>query len=149
MDRTFVMIKPDGVQRGLVGDVISRLERKGLKLVAMKTIRVSPQLASAQYGEHVGKPFYEGLIGYITSGPVIAMVVAGEDVVNVVRTVVGITDPKKAAPGTIRGDFGMQVGRNIIHASDSNTSAAREIGLFFDETEILTYTRIDEMWLYE
>jgi len=149
MDRTFVMIKPDGVQRGIIGDVIARFERKGLKLVALKMIHVAPELASKHYAEHEGKPFYEGLVQYITSGPAIAMVVAGDDVVSVVRTIVGITDPKKAAPGTIRGDFGMEVSRNIIHASDSDVSALREIQLFFRETEILTYSKIDEMWLYQ
>ena len=149
MDRTFIMIKPDGVQRGLIGSVISRIEAKGLKVIALKMIRVPSELALVHYAEHEGKPFYESLIRYITSGPVIAMVVTGEDVVNVVRTIVGITDPKKAAPGTIRGDFGMQVSMNIIHASDSNESAQREIGLFFRETEILTYSKIDEMWLYQ
>ena len=149
MDRTFIMIKPDGVQRGLIGNVIARVERKGLKIVAMKMIHVSSELASDHYAEHLGKPFYEELIRYITSGPVIAMVVTGVDAVHVVRTIVGATDPRNAAPGTIRGDLGMEVSRNIIHASDSDESARREIELFFRESEILPYSKIDEMWLYQ
>ncbi|KYK28614.1 MAG: nucleoside-diphosphate kinase [Candidatus Proteinoplasmatales archaeon SG8-5] len=149
MERTFVMIKPDGVQRAIVGQVISRLETKGLKLVAARMLHIDGELASKHYGEHVGKPFYEPLISYITSGPVLATVFEGKNAVSCVRTVVGKTNPQEADPGTIRGDFGMETGRNIIHASDSTESAAREIALFFSENEIMDYSRIDEPWVYE
>ena len=143
------MVKPDGVQRGIAGQVISRLESKGLKLVAAKFMRMDTELAAKHYGEHAGKPFYDKLVDFITSGPVLAMVWEGEDVISVVRTLVGKTNPKEAGPGTIRGDYGMTTGRNIIHASDSEASAEREIDLFFQKGEIQDYTRIDEAWLYE
>ena len=149
MERTFVMVKPDGVQRGIAGEVLQRFESKGLKLVAAKFMRIDEELASKHYGEHIGKPFYEPLVKFITSGPVLAMVWEGEDSITTVRTVVGITNPADAGPGTIRGDYGMTTGRNIIHASDSPESAKREINLFFQENEVLDYTRIDEVWIYE
>ncbi len=149
MERTFVMIKPDGVQRGLIGEVIKRLERKGLKIVAMKMMKVSEELATKHYAEHKEKPFFKSLLEYITSGPVVAMVVEGKNAVKVVRTLVGATNPVEASPGTIRGDYGMDIGRNVIHASDSLESAEREISLFFNAEEIIDYTRIDEDWLYE
>ncbi len=143
------MIKPDGVQRGLIGEIISRLERKGLKIVAMKMLSVSKDLAERHYAEHREKPFFQSLVDYITSGPVVAMVVEGKNAVKVVRTLVGATNPQEALPGTIRGDFGMDIGRNVIHASDSLESAEREISLFFKPEEIVEYKRIDEDWLYE
>jgi len=149
VERTFVMIKPDAVQRGLVGEIISRLEKKGLKIVAMKMINVSRELAERHYAEHREKPFFESLVSYITSAPVVAMVVEGKNAVKVVRTLVGATNPQEALPGTIRGDFGMDIGRNVIHASDSLESAEREISLFFKPEEIVEYKRIDEDWLYE
>ncbi len=149
MERTFVMIKPDGVQRGIMGQVMERFESKGLKLVAAKFMRIDEELASKHYGEHIGKPFYEQLVKFIISGPVLAMVWEGENSITIVRTIVGKTNPADAGPGTIRGDFGMTTGRNIIHASDSPTSAEREINLFFKEKEIIDYTRIDEVWIYE
>ena len=149
MERTFVMIKPDAVQRGLVGEIIARLERKGLKIVAMKMLHVSRELAQNHYAEHKGKPFFESLVDYITSAPVVAMVVEGKNAVKVVRTLVGATNPQEASPGTIRGDYGMDIGRNVIHASDSLESAEREISLFFKPEEIFDYKRIDEDWLYE
>ena len=149
MEKTFVMVKPDGVQRGIGGQVITRFEEKGLKLVAAKFMRIDKELASKHYGEHVGKPFYEPLVEFITSGPVMAMVWEGQDAISTVRTTVGKTNPKEAGPGTIRGDFGMHTGRNIIHASDSPASADREINLFFQPEEIQTYERIDEVWIYE
>ena len=149
MERTFVMIKPDGVQRALVGQVITRLEEKGLKLVAAKMLHIDDELASKHYGEHIGKPFYEPLISYITSGPVLATVLEGKNAVACVRKVVGRTNPQEADQGTIRGDFGMETGRNIIHASDSTESAAREIALFFSNSEIMDYERIDAPWVYE
>ena len=149
MERTFVMVKPDGVQRGIIGEVLQRFESKGLKLVAAKFMKIDEELASKHYGEHIGKPFYEPLVKFITSGPVLAMVWEGNNSISTVRTVVGKTNPADAGPGTIRGDYGMTTGRNIIHASDSPTSAKREINLFFQKNEVLDYTRIDEVWVYE
>ena len=149
MERTFVMVKPDGVQRGLIGKIISRLERKGLKIVAMKMMKIEESLAEEHYVEHKEKPFFKDLIGYITSGPVVAMVIEGKEAIKVVRDLVGKTNPREALPGTIRGDYGMDVGRNVIHASDSLESAKREINLFFKEEEIVSYSKTDEIWIYE
>lgn len=149
-ERTFVMVKPDGVQRGLIGDIVSRFEERGLKLVAGKFMRIDDELAREHYAEHVDKPFFEDLSGFITSGPVFAMVWEGQDAVAQVRTMMGETDPAESAPGTIRGDFGLDLGRNVIHGSDTEEgSAEREIGLFFDDEELHDYDRIDEAWLYE
>jgi nucleoside-diphosphate kinase len=148
-DRTFVMIKPDGVQRGLVGDIVARFERRGLKIAAMRMLVVSEDLAKKHYEEHAAKPFFPNLVGFIRSGPVVAMVVEGKDAVPIVRSMVGATNPKNSAPGTIRGDFAVDMGRNVIHASDSPESAKREISLYFNNSEIATYKRIDEQWLYE
>jgi len=149
MDRTFVMIKPDGVQRGLVGDIVARFERRGLKIAAMKMLLVSEDLAKKHYEEHAAKPFFPNLVSFIRSGPAVAMVVEGKDVVPIVRSMVGATNPKNSNPGTIRGDFAVDMGRNVIHASDSPESAKREISLYFNTSEIATYERIDEQWLYE
>ncbi len=149
MERTFVMVKPDGVQRGLIGEVISRLERKGLKIVAMKMLWIQEELAREHYMEHAEKPFFQALVDYITSGPVVAMVVEGKEAVKVVRTLIGATNPIEAAPGTVRGDFGMDIGRNVVHASDSLESAEREISLFFNADEIVDYSKSGEEWLYE
>ena len=149
MERTFVMIKPDGVQRALAGRIIGRLESKGLKIVAAKMLHINKELASKHYQEHVGKPFYEKLVKFITSGPVLATVFEGKNAVTCVRALVGKTNPQEALPGTIRGDFGMETGKNLIHASDSLESAKREIALFFSEKEIMSYERTDEAWLYE
>lgn len=149
MERTFVMVKPDGVQRGLIGEIISRLERKGLKIVAVKMLRIPREMAESHYAEHKEKPFFASLVDYITSGPVVAMVVEGRDAIKVVRKLVGATNPVEAAVGTIRGDFGLDVGRNVVHASDSPQSAEREISLFFSENEIVEYNRVDEPWIYE
>ena len=143
------MIKPDGVQRCLVGQVIQKFERKGFKLIGLKLMTISPELAAEHYGEHVGKPFYDKLMTYITSGPVAAMVVEGKEAVSAVRTMVGKTNPLEAAPGTIRGDLGLETGRNLIHASDSLPSAEREISLFFNPGELQDYQRIDNVWIYE
>ena len=148
-DRTFLMVKPDGVKRALIGNVISRLENKGLKLVAMKMMQISPDLAARHYGEHLGKPFYDGLIDFITSGPVAAMIWEGDDVVEMVRTMIGATDPKKAAPGTMRGDLAVFMGKNIVHASDSPESAEREMNLFFVAGELCEYSLPHENCLYE
>ncbi|MFZ5646092.1 MAG: nucleoside-diphosphate kinase [Bacillota bacterium] len=149
MDRTYLMIKPDGVQRGLVGEIISRIERKGLKIVGLKMLRISRELAEKHYAEHVGKPFFGPLVDYITSGPVVAMVVEGKDVVATTREMMGATNPLKAAPGTIRATYGMDVGRNIIHGSDSPASAERELGIFFLPGELVEYTRDVDKWIYE
>ncbi|AIY90369.1 nucleoside-diphosphate kinase [Geoglobus acetivorans] len=149
MERTFVMIKPDGVQRGLAGEIISRFERKGLKIAAMKMLWISRELAEQHYAEHKEKPFFNALIDYITSGPVVAMVVEGRNAVSVVRTMIGKTNPAEAAPGTVRGDLAMDTGRNVVHASDSLQSAEREIGLFFKPDEIFDYAKVDEDWVYE
>lgn len=149
MERTFVMVKPDGVQRGLVGEVVSRLERKGLKIVAMKMLWIPKEMAENHYAEHKEKPFFSALVEYITSSPVVAMVVEGKNAIKVVRTLVGATNPVEAAPGTIRGDFGLDVGRNVVHASDSPQSAEREISLFFSNDEIVSWEKADEPWIYE
>lgn len=149
MERTFVMVKPDGVQRGLVGEIISRLERKGLKIVAMKMLRIPKELAEEHYAEHKAKPFFSSLVAYITSAPVVAMVVEGKNAVKVVRKLVGATNPTEAEPGTIRGDLAIDLGRNVVHASDSLASAEREIRLFFREDEILSYGRETDVWVYE
>jgi len=149
-ERTFVMVKPDGVQRGLIGEIVSRFEDRGLKLVAGKFMQIDGELAREHYAEHVDKPFFDDLSSFITSGPVFAMVWEGQDAIAQVRTMMGETDPAESAPGTIRGDFGLDLGRNVIHGSDTEEgSAKREIGLFFDDEELHSYDRIDETWLYE
>ncbi len=141
------MLKPDAVSRGLMGEIISRLEKKGLKMVAARFMMVTEDLASRHYAEHVGKPFYQGLLKFISSGPVLAMVWEGESAISVVRSVVGKTDPKEAAPGTIRGDYGIIKRMNLIHASDSGESATREISIFFSSSDIIEWERSDEPWL--
>lgn len=147
--RTFVMIKPDGVQRGLVGEIIGRLERKGLKLVGLKMLQVGEDLARRHYAVHEGKPFFEGLIRFITSSPVVAMAWEGPDAVDVVRRMLGPTDGRQAPPGTIRGDFGLTIGRNLIHASDGAESAEHEINLFFRPEELISYERAVDPWIVE
>ena len=149
MERTLILLKPDAVQRGLVGGLISRLEAKGLKLVGMKLIAVDRELANRHYGEHVGKPFFDGLVAFITSSPVVAIVAEGENAVEVVRRLMGATSPLDADPGTIRGDLAMTIGMNLVHGSDSLESASREIDLFFEPAEILSYDRATDRWLYE
>lgn len=136
MSRTFVMVKPDGVRRGLVGAVVSRLEQKGLSLTALKLMRITSELARRHYEEHLEKPFYPELERFITGGPVVAMVVEGRDAVSVVRGLMGSTDPVKAAPGTIRGDYGLEITENIVHGSDGEVSAEREIALYFTPDEL-------------
>ncbi len=148
-ERTFVMIKPDAVQRGLVGEIISRFEKKGIKIVAMKMLKVDRELAEKHYAVHKGKPFFEPTVKYITSSPVIAMVLEGYNVIEMVRNMVGKTNPQEAAAGTIRGDYGQHIGRNIIHASDGKETAEYEINLWFKQEEICDYKRIDEVWLTE
>ena len=149
MERTLVLIKPDAMQRGLAGDIIARLERRGLRIAGLKLLQVDRALAERHYGEHAGKPFYEGLVSYITACPIVAAVFEGTDAVEAVRSTMGKTNPRDAAPGTIRGDFGLEIGRNLIHGSDSLASAEREVGLFFDVSELLTYTRDVDRWVFE
>lgn len=150
VQRTFVAIKPDGVQRGLIGDIVSRFEKRGLKLVGMKFMQVTKELAETHYGEHKGKPFFDGLVGFITSGPVVAMVWEGKDAIALARNTIGATNPSAAAPGTIRGDFAIEIGRNIVHGSDGPDSAKREIGIFFGENELAgDWTRTVQCWVSE
>ncbi len=149
MERTLVLVKPDGVQRGLCGEVVRRLERRGLKLAAMKLMKLDDATAREHYGEHVDRPFFSGLVGFITSGPLVAMVWEADGAVEIVRSTMGVTDPAKAAPGTIRGDLGVNIGRNVVHGSDSVESAEREIRLFFRPGEILDYSRDSDPWITE
>jgi nucleoside-diphosphate kinase len=141
------MLKPGSIQRGLIGSIISRFEARGLKIIAMKMMMVSEELAQKHYAEHQGKPFYESLVDYITSGPVVAMVIEGPNAISLVRKMMGKTDPQESAPGTIRGDYGLFTGKNIVHGSDSENSAKREIGLFFKDAEFVSYTKCDEEWV--
>ncbi|MBI4415876.1 MAG: nucleoside-diphosphate kinase [Euryarchaeota archaeon] len=147
-ERTFVLIKPDGVQRGLVGEIVRRFENRGLQLVALKMVRISKALAEEYYAEHKGKAFFEGLVEYVTSGPTVAMLWEGDNAVAVVRKTMGATDPVKAEPGTIRADFGLSIGRNVIHGSDSLESAKREAALFFRPDEIHAYERSQDAWIH-
>ncbi|HID88592.1 MAG TPA: nucleoside-diphosphate kinase [Anaerolineales bacterium] len=149
MERTLVIIKPDGVQRGLIGEIIRRFEHRGLRIAAMKMIQISTELAERHYAVHKGKPFYEGLIQYITSGPVVVMVLEGKRAIEIVRRTMGATNPAEAAPGTIRADFGVEIGRNLVHGSDSPETAAFEVPLFFSEEEIISYSRDVDPWIYE
>ncbi len=149
IERTFVMVKPDGVQRGLVGEVVSRFEKRGIKVCAMKMMKIPKELAERHYAEHKGKSFYDGLVAFITSGPVVCMVLEGDNAVSVVRAMMGKTNPQDAPIGTIRGDLAMHMSKNVVHGSDSPESAKREIALFFNDYEIQQYERIDNSWLYE
>ena len=142
------MVKPDGVQRAHIGDIITRIERVGLKIVAMKILQVTREQAEKHYAVHDDKPFYEGLIKYITSGPSVAIVVEGWDAVKHTRRLVGATDPHNAIPGSIRGDYGLDIQRNIVHAADSVENAKTEYSIYFEEEELIVYTRIDEALLY-
>lgn len=147
--RTFVMVKPDGVQRGLVGEIINRFEKKGLKIIAMKMVSVSKELAEKHYGVHKGKSFFKPTVKYITSSPVVAMILEGYNAIDLVRNMMGKTNPADASSGSIRGDFGQFIGRNIVHGSDGPDTAEFEISLWFKDKEISNYTRIDEEWLVE
>ncbi len=149
MQKTLLLVKPDGVQRGLVGQIVSRIEQKGLKLVGLKLMKVSKELANQHYGEHIGKPFFNDLVDFITSSPIVAMAVEGDNAVQVMRVIMGTTNPQEASPGTIRGDFGMTIGMNLIHGSDSAESAERELSLFFNSEEILDYQREVDKWVIE
>ncbi|MDR4948403.1 nucleoside-diphosphate kinase [Neobacillus cucumis] len=148
MEKTFLMVKPDGVQRNLIGEIVSRFEKKGFQLVGAKLMSIPNELAEEHYGEHKERPFFGELVDFITSGPVFAMVWQGENVIKTARQMMGVTNPKDAAPGTIRGDFGLIVGKNVIHGSDSPESAVREIGLFFKETELVDYSKLVNEWIY-
>ena len=147
--RTFVIIKPDGVQRGFIGEIISRFEKKGLKIVAMKLVSVSKELAEKHYGVHKDKSFFKPTVKYIMSAPIVAMVLEGNNAIDLVRTMMGKTNPQDASMGTIRGDYGQFIGRNIVHGSDGPDTAEFEINLWFKPEEIVNYTRIDEEWLTE
>jgi nucleoside-diphosphate kinase len=149
VEKTLVLVKPDGVQRGLIGEVILRLERRGLRLIAAKFMNVSQELAETHYGIHKGKPFYNGLIKYITSAPVMAMVWEGPNAVAAVRQTMGSTRPVEAAPGSIRHDFGLEVGRNITHASDTPENGLKEVELWFQPTEMVSWQRDIDRWIFE
>lgn len=147
VERTLVLAKPDAVARGLIGEIVSRLERKGLRLVGMKMLHVDEALAKKHYAAHEGKPFFPGLVEYITSLPIVAMVWEGPNAIATIRQVMGATDPAKASPGTIRGDFGVDISNNLVHGSDSLESAAREISLFFKEEELFSWKRPQEKFI--
>ena len=149
MEQTLVLVKPDGVQRGLIGQVVDRLERRGLKLVGLKLMQVDEDLAHRHYGEHVDRPFFPGWVNFISSVPVVAIAWEAANAVEIVRNTMGPTNPANAAPGTIRGDFGVDIGRNLIHGSDSPESAERELSLFFTKGEILSYGRSNDVWIVE
>ena len=149
MERTLVIVKPDGIQRGLVGRIIQRLEQRGLRIAAMKLIQIDDSLARRHYAAHEGRPFFSGLIQYITSGPVVVAVMEGTNAVNCVRQSMGATDPAQADPGTIRADLALEIGRNLVHGSDSLESASKEIEIFFSEGEICRYERSMDQWLFE
>ena len=149
MERSFVLVKPDGVQRALIGEVISRLERRGLRLVAAKFIQVSRELAETHYAIHKGKPFYDGLIAYIISAPVMAMVWEGPNAVAAIRQTMGATRPTEAAPGSLRHDFALEVGRNLTHASDTFENGEKEVALWFQPEELVDWKREVDRWVFE
>jgi nucleoside-diphosphate kinase len=149
MERTLVLIKPDAMQRGLAGEIIGRLERRGLRIAGMRLLQIDEELASRHYAEHREKPFYRQLVDFITSSPVVAAVFEGPNAVETVRTTMGATDPRKSPPGSIRGDLGIYITQNLIHGSDSPESAAREIGIFFNEGDVLSYKRDLDRWIYD
>ncbi len=149
MERTLVLIKPDGVQRGLIGEIIARLERRGLRLLGAKFLQVNPELAETHYAIHQGKPFYDGLIAYITSAPVMAMVWEGPNAITAVRQTMGATRPTEAAPGSVRHDFALEVGRNLTHASDSVENGQAEVSLWFTDQELVPWKRAIDPWVFE
>ena len=148
-ERTLVLVKPDGVQRGLAGEIIGRIERSGLRISALKLLQMEREVAERHYAEHVGRPFYEGLVGFITSGPVVAMCVDGPSAISSVRRLMGATNPQESAPGTIRGDLSVEIGRNLVHGSAGPEDATREIGIFFENSEIVEYERAVDAWIVE
>jgi nucleoside-diphosphate kinase len=149
MERTLILVKPDGVQRGLIGEIVGRFERRGLKLAGMKFMQISDELATRHYGIHKGRPFYDALVEYITSGPVVAMVWEGKDAIKAARNTIGATNPVEATAGSIRGDFGMEIGRNLVHGSDSPENGAKEVSLFFSAAELVDWNRVTEAWIRE
>ncbi len=149
MEKTLILVKPDGVQRGLMGEIIGRFERRGLKLLGMKFIQMSDELAATHYGVHKERPFYNDLVSYITSGPVVAMVWGGTNAIDAARATIGATNPVAASPGTIRGDFGMEIGRNLVHGSDSPENGEKEASYFFNEDELVDWNRVTESWIRE
>ncbi|MCS6938139.1 MAG: nucleoside-diphosphate kinase [Roseiflexaceae bacterium] len=149
MERSLIILKPDAVQRGLIGPILTRIEQRGLRIVGMKLIQIDEALARRHYAIHEGKPFFDSLISYITSGPVVVLVVSGANVIEIVRSMVGATNPVKAAPGTIRGDFALEIGRNLIHASDSPENGEMEVNLFFRPEELVDMRRSADQWIYE
>ncbi|MFF2875636.1 nucleoside-diphosphate kinase [Gottfriedia sp. NPDC057991] len=148
MERTYLMVKPDGVQRNLIGEIVSRFEKKGFNLVGAKLMQVSKEQAETHYAEHKERPFFGELVDFITSSPVFAMVWEGENVIATARQMMGATNPKDSAPGTIRGEYAATVGKNIIHGSDSPASAEREIGIFFNQNELVEYSKLIKEWVY-
>jgi len=149
VERTFVAVKPDGVERILVGEVVGRFEKRGLKIVGMKFMKVTKEMAEQHYGEHKGKPFYDGLVSYITSGPIVAMALEGKNAVALARQTIGATKPAEAAPGTIRGDLAVEIGHNIVHGSDSPENGQREIGIFFKPEELVEWSGSLNKWIWE
>ncbi len=148
MDRTLIIVKPDGVQRGLVGEVIARFERRGLKIVGVKLLQIDESLARRHYAVHEGKPYFDSLIHHITSAPSVVMVLEGNNAIKVARRTMGSTDPSEAAPGTIRADYGLEMRRNLVHGSDSPSTAAMEISLFFGEGELVDWARDTDRWIF-
>lgn len=149
METTLVLVKPDAVQRGFVGNILNRIETKGLSIVGMKLVKIDRDMADRHYAEHIGKPFFDDLVKFITSSPVVAVAVRGENAVGVVRVLMGGTDPKAASPGTVRGDLGLSIGMNLIHGSDSIESAERELEIYFESSEIIDYQRAMDEWIIE
>jgi nucleoside-diphosphate kinase len=149
LQQTLVILKPDAVQRGLVGPIIHRFERRGLKIAAMRLIQIDQELAERHYGIHRGKPFFEGLVSYITSGPVVVVALEGPNAITVVRKTMGATNAAEADPGTIRGDYAVEIGRNLVHGSDSEASAATELALFFKPEDVVSYRRDTDRWIVE
>jgi nucleoside-diphosphate kinase len=149
MERTLIILKPDAVQRGLVGEIVTRFERKGIQIVGAKLMKIPGSLAEQHYAAHKGKPFYDGLVKFMTSSPVLVLALAGKDVINIARKMMGATFGSKAEPGTIRGDFGVSNSFNLIHGSDSAESATRELGLFFKPEELLDWTPAGQVWVYD
>jgi nucleoside-diphosphate kinase len=149
MEQSLIILKPDAVQRGLIGPILTRLEQRGLKFAGLKLMHIDQDLAGRHYAVHQGKPFYQSLIDYITASPVVVVAVMGDDVIKIVRNTVGATKPAEAAPGTIRGDFGLEIGRNLIHASDSPENGEAEVSLFFQPAELIQWQRNTDVWIYE
>lgn len=149
MERSLIILKPDAVQRGLIGPILTRIEQRGLRIVGMKLMQIDESLARRHYAIHEGKAFFDSLITYITSGPVVVLVVTGKNIIEIVRSMVGATNPVKAVPGTIRGDFALDIGRNLIHASDSPENGEMEVNLFFRPEELVEMHRSTDQWIYE